>query len=62
MGVAIHILDRRTVRLDVGGTSQTVGTVRHLSKITEIDDCRSAELEGVAIPSLATMGGDLTET
>ena len=45
MGVVIHILDRRTVRLDVGGVVGEIGTLRHLSKVTELDGGRVAELE-----------------
>ena len=45
MGVVIHILDRRTARLDVGGVVVEIGTLRHLSKITELDDRRVAEFE-----------------
>ncbi|TLU71233.1 hypothetical protein [Lichenicoccus roseus] len=45
MGVVIHILERRNVRLDVAGFVQEVGTLRQLSKVTEVDDLRAAELE-----------------
>ena len=45
MAVIIHILDRRTVRLDIAGSVQEVGTLRQLSKVTEVDDRRAAELE-----------------
>ena len=48
MGVVIHILDRRRVCLDVAGVTQEVGTLRHMSKVTEIDDKGSAEVEEAA--------------
>lgn len=53
MGVVIHILDRRTVWLDIGGTQHQIGTLRHLSKATELDDSRAAEIKEAAslIPS-----------
>ncbi|WP_419729205.1 hypothetical protein [Lichenicola sp.] len=46
MGVVIHILDRRSVCLDVAGFIQEIGTLRHMSKITELDESHVAELEG----------------
>ena len=45
MGVDKFILDRRTVPLLVGGTMQSVGTLRQFFKITELDKERIAELE-----------------
>ena len=45
MGVVIHVLDRRTVWLDVGGTQHEIGTLRHLSKVTELDEARAAEIQ-----------------
>ena len=44
MGVMIHILEGRTVKLDVAGNLQKVGTLRLLGKVTELDDPRAAEL------------------
>ena len=35
MGVELYILDRRTVRLDVGGSLHDVGVLRHAGKLTE---------------------------
>ncbi len=52
MGVAVHILDRRTISLKVGGTPHEIGTLRHVSKLTELDGHRAAELERAAtLPS-----------
>lgn len=48
MGVNTFLLDRRTVTLEVGGTKQTVGTLRRFFKLTELDDERAAELEAAA--------------
>lgn len=45
VGVVIHILDRRSVRLDVAGFIQEIGTLRHLSKVTELNDSQVIELE-----------------
>jgi hypothetical protein len=45
MGVTTYLLDRRTTTLEVGGASQTVGTLRRFFKLTELDDERAAELE-----------------
>jgi hypothetical protein len=44
MGVNIYILDRRRVRLSVGGVEQDAGSLRRFWKITELDDERAAEL------------------
>lgn len=44
MGVNTFLLDRRTVTLMVGGTRQTVGTLRRFFKLTELDEEREAEL------------------
>ncbi len=44
MGVNIYILDRRPVRLSVGGTGQDVGSLRRSWKITEMNDERADEL------------------
>jgi hypothetical protein len=45
MGVNVYILDRRTARLDVGGTSHAVGWLRRSWKITELNAGRTIELE-----------------
>lgn len=45
MSVNTFLLDRRTATLMVGGTKQTVGTLRRFFKLTELDDERAAELE-----------------
>lgn len=49
VGVVIHILDRRRVRLDVAGSIQEIGALRHLSKVTELDGPRVAELESAGL-------------
>lgn len=52
MGVTVHVLDRRTISLQVAGTRHEVGTLRHVSKVTELDGPRAAELERAAtLPS-----------
>lgn len=48
MGVAVHVLDRRTISLQVAGTRHEVGTLRHVSKLTELDGRRAAELARAA--------------
>lgn len=45
MGVNTFLLDRRTTTLMVGGTKQTVGTLRRFFKLTELNDERAAEVE-----------------
>ena len=45
MGVNIFILQRRPVRLSVGGVAQSVGSLRRFWKITELDNERGAELD-----------------
>ena len=45
MGVNIFILQRRPVRLSVGGVVQSVGSLRRFWKITELDNERGAELD-----------------
>jgi hypothetical protein len=44
MGVNIFILDRRPVKLAVGGVEQDVGSLRRFWKITELDEERAGEL------------------
>ena len=52
MGVVVHALDRRTVTLDVAGTRHEVGTLRHVSKLTELDGRRTTDLaRAAALPS-----------
>ncbi len=48
MGVVVHVLDRRTTSIDVAGTRHEVDTLRYVSKITELDSRRVAELEQAA--------------
>ena len=45
IGVSIHILEHRTVWLEIAGMKQEIGTLRHLSKVTELDDRRKIQLE-----------------
>jgi hypothetical protein len=45
MGVNIFLLDRRSVPLLVGGTRQSVGTLRRFFKLTELNEERAAEIE-----------------
>lgn len=45
MGVNIFILQRRLVRLSVGGVAQSVGSLRRFWKITELDGERAADLD-----------------
>lgn len=64
MGVNIFLLDRRTATLLVGGTRQTVGTLRGFFKLTELDDERAAEREAAAriVPSpVAAMVMEISE-
>lgn len=67
MGVNIFILDRRPANLVVGGTLQTIGSLRRFWKISEIDDERSQELRAselvaASIPSpRAAMVADVEE-
>jgi hypothetical protein len=64
MGVNSFLLDRRTARLLIGGSSQTVGTLRRFFKLTELDEERAAELDAAAriTPSpAAAMLMDITE-
>jgi hypothetical protein len=67
MGVNIYILDRRSVRLRVGGFEQGIGSLRRFWKITEVDEERFDELrasEAVvsAMPSpKAAMVSDVVE-
>ncbi len=44
VGVVIHVLDRRRIRLEIAGNMQEIGALRHLSKVTELDERRIAEL------------------
>jgi hypothetical protein len=48
MGVNTFLLDRRTATLFVGGSKQTVGTLRRFFKITELNGGRAAELNASA--------------
>jgi hypothetical protein len=48
MGVNTFLLDRRTVTLLIGGSKQTVGTLRAFFKLTELDDERAAERDAAA--------------
>jgi hypothetical protein len=48
MGVNTFLLDRRTAILSIGGSRQTVGTLRRSFKLTELDAERSAEREAAA--------------
>jgi len=48
MGVNTFLLHRRTVTLLIGGSRQTVGTLRQFFKLTELDDERAAELDAAA--------------
>lgn len=64
MGVNTFLLDRRTVTLMVGGSRQTVGTLRQFFKLTELDDERAAELDAAAriTPSpVAALVMDITD-
>ena len=64
MGVNSFLLDRRTARMLIGGSSQTVGTLRRFFKLTELDEERAAELDAAAkiTPSpAAAMLMDITE-
>ena len=56
MGVNTFLLDRRTATLFVGGSEQTVGTLRRFFKITELDDERAAELDAAACIAPITGG------
>jgi hypothetical protein len=48
MGVNLFLLDRRTITLLIGGSKQTVGTLRRFFKLTELDDERAAERDAAA--------------
>ena len=48
MGVNLYLLDRRKAVLLIGGSKQTVGTLRRFFKVTELDDERAAEREAAA--------------
>lgn len=67
MGVNIYILDRRSVRLSIGGVEQDIGSLRRFWKITEIDSERAGELgtaeaAAAAVPSpRAAMLADVDE-
>ena len=67
MGVNIYVLERRTVRLSVGGIGQSVGSLRRLWKITDLDQEREEELNAAeaaarAVSSpLAAMLADISE-
>ena len=66
MGVNTFLLDRRTAVLVIGGSRQTVGTLRRFFKLTELDleEGRAAELDAAAriTPSpAAAMIMDITE-
>ena len=64
MGVNTFLLDRRTVTLLIGGSKQTVGTLRRFFKLTELDDERAAERDAAAhiTPSpAAALVMDITE-
>jgi hypothetical protein len=64
MGVNTFLLDRRTARLLIGGSSQTVGTLRRFFKLTELDEERAAELDaaaGITPSPAAAMIIDITE-
>ena len=43
MGVNLYLLDRRKAVLLIGGSKQTVGTLRRFFKLTELDADRAAE-------------------
>jgi hypothetical protein len=43
MGVNLYLLDHRTAVLLIGGSNQTVGTLRRFFKLTELDADRAAE-------------------
>jgi hypothetical protein len=49
MGVNTFLLDRRTVTLLIGGSRQTVGTLRQFFKLTEMDAERAAERDAAAL-------------
>lgn len=64
MGVNTFLLDRRTAVLSIGGSKQTVGTLRRFFKLTELDAERAAEREAAAniTPSpVAALLMDITE-
>jgi hypothetical protein len=65
MGVRVYLLDRRPTTLPIGGTVQTIGTLRQFCKLTEMDIARSVEETTAAqiIPSpTAAMIIDVTES
>jgi hypothetical protein len=45
MSVLIHVLDRRLIRIVVAELYQRVGILRHLSRVTDIDDRKAEELK-----------------
>ncbi len=49
MGVNLYLLDRRRVRLNIGGTIEDVGMLRRSWKLTEFDQERRKEREKAAI-------------
>lgn len=64
MGVNSFLLDRRTAKLLIGGSGQTVGTLRRFFKLTELDEERAAVIDAAAriTPSpAAAMVMDITE-
>ena len=63
MGVGLWVLYRLTVPLSVGGTVHSIGTLRYVSKITELDDRRAAVLEEArTLPSpVAVLVAETTE-
>ena len=64
MGVNTFLLDRRTAVLSIGGSRQTVGTLRRFFKLTELDEERAAERAAAAsiTPSpVAALIMDITE-
>lgn len=64
MGVNTFLLDRRTAGLFIGGTRQTVGTLRRFFKLTELDEERAAECDAASLirPSpAAAMVMDISE-
>jgi hypothetical protein len=64
MGVNTFLLDRRTAVVLIGGSRQTVGTLRRFFKLTELDEERAAEFDaaaGITPPPAAAMIMDITE-
>jgi hypothetical protein len=64
MGVNTFLLDRRTAKLLIGGSPQTVGTLRRFFKLTELNEERAAELDtpaGITPSPAAALIMDITE-